>query len=509
MRRRLAFFGFLVIGCLYFLYLTRDSFEVENFVPAGQTYQIFAADIVGARDALAGSKILKAAPPEAGLGDLTASLAKDLGAPEWVLNNLVPSVCVLSGKDAIHFSDPLLVTRMTRVGCFLMRLHDLMPGVESESAGGLNLSQISKAGLHFATRGRILVLSLSRDALIRSLTLRDEDCATRESLIEMAKGTVNDDLVGKVRLNEAGFGAFDMVRFAVSVEPSSLRIKCSGALSEAYKARYDEALKGLTPAELSAPPDGILQVSMNFNRPLRELWDMGARLYGKPEAAEALRRKLIDLAGGDASIPVKVASGFIGDLGPGASLSWRGVDLNEIVPAPEIVMMFDANPEMALTMFAAMPPLAADGSRYTVNLLGENAGKSSILPQYDAEKKRVLIPLIGGPSMTPTIGVSGNELLISSSSTVADMLLAAAPSEQKLPDRANLYVALKPRACVETLTNFCALFAENHLLKGIDADKARRTTEPWLASASAVKEVAASLSCENGEVSLNVAVNGE
>ena len=145
-------------------------------------------------------------------------------------------------------------------------------------------------------------------------------------------------------------------------------------------------------------------------------------------------------------------------------------------------------------LFSALPPLAAGAGRY------------SMKPQYDASMNCVRWPLVGGPSMEPTAGIFGNALLISSSRTIAETLLNAGRKEQKLPQKGNLYVTLQPNACATAIVDLAALLAENGLLKGYTPDRVQQTAAPWLATASAVKEVTAIAACEKGEVTLDLAI---
>jgi hypothetical protein len=127
-------------------------------------------------------------------------------------------------------------------------------------------------------------------------------------------------------------------------------------------------------------------------------------------------------------------------------------------------------------------------------------------PQYDAAAKCVRLPLIGGPSMEPTAGIIGDTLLVSSSRTVAEALLNAGGKEEKLPQPGNLYLTLQPQACAEALINLATLLAENSMLKGFTPDRVQQVAAPWLAGASAVKDITAFARCKNGEVILDLAM---
>lgn len=492
----LALLLFAIFGCG--LWATRDTYRIEDLVAADQTYQVLATDTFGIRDALAESKLVKALPPQAGLGDAAGVLAGDFGVPEWVLNNLAPNVCVVSGKDVQTFRDPLLITRMSHVGCLLMMAHGFLPGVECEAAGGLHLSRLRDAGVYFARRGRLLALSPSRDALIRALTLRSEDAVSHETMAGMIKEAGGGNLIGTFLLGpEDPLGTvFEKLRFAVHVEGASIRVKCSGALCPEWSVAHDGFFQDLAPAELMTPPEGMLRISMNLSKPIGDVWPIIAQLAGEGAEAEALWRQWSTPPQGTAPGPAQIALAFLGHLGPGLSLGWAGVDLNEMFPAPQLVAAFEANRDEVQTAFSALPPLAADATRYAMT------------PQYDAAAKCVRLPLIGGPSLEPTAGLIGDTLLVSSSRTIAETLLGAGITNEKLKQPGNLYVTMRPQACAEALVSLASVFAENDLLKGYSRESLQTAAAPWVACASAVKDVTALARCQGGGVELNLSIDG-
>ena len=49
--------------------------------------------------------------------------------------------------------------------------------------------------------------------------------------------------------------------------------------------------EALAPAELLQPPDGIVQVSADFGKPINELWPIAAEFAGRRDEAESLWQK--------------------------------------------------------------------------------------------------------------------------------------------------------------------------------------------------------------------------
>ena len=483
----------LAIALIYGYWTTRDTCPVQRLIPADQTYYILANDLVARRDTLAESKIWRAIPANAGIPDVPRLLNQGIGVPEWIMNNLVPGACHVSGKDLRRFGDMLFVSRMTRIGCLLYRLHPFVPGIASDPAGGLCLSHAVEPNVYFAVRGRTLLASLSRNALIRALTLQPEDAIDKEAFARIVQEGGQADLQGTVafRPQDPLGGILQSVRFAVRVEPTMATLKCRASFRPEWQSWLKPLVSGLGPRDLIAAPDGMLTVSMDFGKPLRELCLTIAEAAGQREAFERLWRDWAEQP------PFQPMADLFGSLGPGIRLSWCGVDLNAIAPVPEIVATFDAKPDDALAVFASLPPLTDDARRYEV-----------MHPQYNSETKRACLPLVGGPSIEPTAGVFGNAVLLSSSETVAEKLLTAGPKNEKLPQHANLLLAAHPRACFEAITSVATLLAENSLLKDYTPKSFQGAAEPWLTGANALREILALVAFDQGDLTAELTLVG-
>ena len=494
-------------GCLAFLVLlgaigaygywtTRDTCPVERVIPAQMGYQVVADDVLAKRAKLAGSRLWQALPPSVGLSEVPERLTQDFGVPEYVLNNVVPGSCHLCGNDVRAFSDVLVVTRMTRVGSLLEKGHRFLPAIQRDRAGGLNLRHVPDAGLYYAVRGRIFVASPSREALVRALTLESHDAITPEALPRPAAGAGTQDLCGTVALgtDDPLGGVFEAVGFALRVDTMSATLKCRAALRADYRDRLAGLLDGLAPQQLVAPPEGMLEISMDLRKPIRELWRTIGEIAGFSEQMEGLWDAWsaeTDAAYGE--IPPAVTA-LLGPLGPGVRLTWSGMDLLEMIPMPEVVATFDAQPEALIDAFAALPRAPEEAMPWDTFL------------RYDAEKGRVHLPMIGGPSIEPTAGVYGEALLVSSSRTIGDALLDEGPRGEMLPEPGNISVHVRPRPCLRTVVEVATMLAELRMLKGYTPNKVHAEAEPWLSAAGVVDEIQALAGYENGGIGLDLRV---
>ncbi|MCC6142493.1 MAG: hypothetical protein IT368_01680, partial [Candidatus Hydrogenedentes bacterium] len=191
----------IVLSVVWFFWSTRDSYSMEELIPADAQYRVYINGLVPKREEIVASPVWALAPEESVLGRLQAQLAANLGFPEWILNNLVYGLCQFSGRDTDAFSDMIFVTRMSRIGCVIERFRSFALDVEDDLAGGLELRRIREPELYYAVRGRVLVLSPSRKAVIDAVTLLPDE-ALPESALETAALAVEEaDVYGNVALN--------------------------------------------------------------------------------------------------------------------------------------------------------------------------------------------------------------------------------------------------------------------------------------------------------------------
>jgi len=492
-------------GCLVFLALvaavgawafwaTRDTCPVERLVPARAGYQVVADDVLAKRAKLAGSRLWQALPPAVGLADVPQRLTQDFGVPEYILNNLISGSCHVCGNDLTNFSDVLIATRMTRVGCLLEKAHRFIPAVQRDRAGGLGLRHVPDASLYYAVRGRVLVASPSREALVRALALRPEDAMAPGGLPQPPGAAGTQDLGGTVALEPGDpLGeVFDRVTFALRIDPRSAALKCRAALRGEYRVRLAGLLDGLAPQQIKTPPEGILEISMDFRKPVRELWRAAGQIAGRSDEMEALWESWSAESEGDYGAILPAVTSLLAPLGPGVRLTWSGVDLLEMLPTPEIVATFDADPAAVLDSFAALPAPPDEAKPWDTHL------------RYDAEQGRVHLPMIGGPSIEPTAGVFGDALLISSSRTIGDALLEEGPSDEMLPEPGNVSVRLRPHPGLRSVVDVATMLAELQMLKDYPPERVQAEAEPWLTAAGAIEEITALAAYDNGEVTLHL-----
>lgn len=462
---------------LVFLWITRSSYDAAAFIPAGARYNVVLSDPVNGLDRIAASDVWNAWPDVASRDALARRLQQDPGVPRWVLNNLLTQRLYLAGGDVREFSDALAITHMSRIGTVIERVLTWGSGISSDYAGGLNMRHIHSSGLYYAVRGRILILSANRDALVRALTLRPGDMideASRENLL--AEGA--EDVRGTVQLAEDDplGDAFHSIAFAIRIDDDRAYAKCHATIRDSARERFGPLLNGAKPYPLAAPLPGMIEVTANFGKPVREVWaSLGEALQSSWLNAAAWQSWEAPNADGTPSIAQTITS-MLGPLGPSIRLSCVGFDQNEMVPVPIIAGTLQA-PANAIPNLGALPPPPA----------GANVWDA--YPRYDADRKRASVPLVGGPSLEPTAMLLGGGLLFSTSRTAAEALAQEDLAPGELGEQANLYVRAYPTILVEAGVAALRQFAEVGMLKGYDLESFDAAAKGWTHSASRVKEI--------------------
>ena len=477
----------LAAGWVY--WTTRDTHPVQSLIPANRAYHVVAKDIFAKRARLAESQIWKALPPQLGAADVPAKLSQDVGVPQWILNNLVPDACYVMGNDMKSFGDVLVVTRMTRVGTLLEKLRGFFPAIDKDYAGGLKLHKMG--GVYYGVRGRVLLLSGSRPGLIEALTLLPDDALSAGALDEMTQSLGDADIYGRFQLAEDDplGDVIERGTFSLRIDKTAATVTCQSALRPAWREKMAGLLDGVTPRTLESPPDGLLRVSLDLGKPVAALWNCAGTAFGKQAEMDQLWAKWSAAPEeGESSISY-TALGILGGLGPGMRVSLVGVDLNEIVPAPELVATLEADPVKVLEAFKGLPA-PPEGSQPWETYL-----------RYDETAQVVRLPLIGGPSLEPTAGIKGNALVMSSSRTVAESILAEATADPPaLPKPGNVYAAIKPHDCGKAAFDVAMMLAEAGLLRDYSPQTLQDKYGPWLESAAGVKEVSALAGYDSGNV---------
>ena len=484
-----------VLVLVIFLWVTRDSYDVAECLPAGQGFSLVISEPLSSLDRAGQSRLWKAVPAAWSQQISAQRMAQQTGMPDWVVNNLFHDRLFLFGNDTQHFGDVVAITRMTRIGTLLERFHRIAPGIERDYAGGLFLRKVTDSQIFYAVRGRLLILSPSRNALIHSLTLTPEDTLAEEAVANLTQSGT-EDLRGVLTLGpEHPLGQyFHQIAFALRIDGDVAHAKCRGELKPEWKSSHGTLFEKARPVPLGVPPSGMVEVSANFGIPVAQLWPALGALY----PAEWMSKEQWDAwAAPSADGTIRASqfiTGLVGDKGPGVRLSLTGIDTNEMLPMPLLVGTLDGNVSGLKTLFQAIPAPP------------EGVMAWDAYPRYDDAKGMVRVPCIGGPSLEPCAAVVGDTLLVSTSRSAAEQVIASAPPSGNVPGEGNLFVRIRPSTLVERLVETGRLFVAFDGLRGYTPESYEAAATEWLASANAVDEISAlaSVQGDNLEVELRV-----
>lgn len=491
--KRVLFLFLLVLAGLGY-WITRDTHPIHRLIPSKQKYSVVMRDILSNRTQLAESAVWDALPPEIGSGRITEALRGELGLPEWMARNIIVDDCYISGNDLRNFDDVLCVTKMTRIGRLIEQLHWVTPKIHRDTAGGLGLRQFSGASVYYAVRGRILLISPSRDALVNALTLKEEAALTEAEFDEVFEEVAGEDIGGTVTFSvDDPLGeALEDFRFRLRIDTTQAHLNWNAKLRAEQHNLLAPLFAGASPCNLVSPPSGLVAISGNLNKPLREVWltlgslfQTGAEENLFSEARLAVWETWPEE--GTPSIPQLLAA-ILGPLGPGWRIALQGVDLNEWFPVPVFAGTVELPEKTAGEFLSGLPGAP------------EEAFPWESYPRYDPENGRLHIPMIAGPSLEPLAAPYGEALLVCTSRAAAEEILAREPVLRPLEQPGNLYVRFQPAACARAINDVLSLLVRENILKEEVLQDYHDALDPWLYSAERISEAAGLLGFEDGEL---------
>lgn len=476
--RRRRLFRILLLGIfaalLSFYWISRDTHPVATFVPADHALQVVAPRVMMTRHRVADSGVWQGVPRTWLPVDIPEVLHSRYDMPEWVLSNLAGGGVIVTANDTREWSDFVLVSRMTRVGCALERALRFSPANSRDWAGGLRLRFWEPAGLYYAVRGRSLLMSPSRDAIIASLTLEKSDRAAAESVAKALDQTGAEDFLGTWHpgaSSQAG-RVVDEIRFAVRVEASEAYLKLRARFRPELARDLAPYWRSAAPEKLAGPIPGPLAVSANFGTDLETTWAALSELFDvdwlSREQWEAWRNEK------EGRSAAAVLTGLLGPMGPDIQATWYGMDLNEMAPTPILAGRIAADRTEAEAYLESIPsPDDVD------------AAQARVL--YDDAEGEVRAPLMSGPSMTPVARWLDGGLSFCTSSVLADRYFTEDAVRGIALDRpGNLYVRARPLECTQLVVRAGRDLVQEGLIEGYTPDAYERASAQWLETAGAL-----------------------
>lgn len=478
-RRRIG--RFIVAGVVVFLvwalWISRDTHPVAEFVPTGRSIEAVLPHAAVARYRVAASRVWDGVP-QAWVASAPEAIAGNRGLPDWIVGNLIGGSAVVVADDVAAWSDAVFIARMTRAGCVIERALRMRPANDGDWAGGLRLRYWEPGGLHYAVRGRTLVASPSRDALVAALTLTPERRVPAESVKAALSDTGSEDARGTWTLPpDSPLGeVVEEIRFAVRVDENEATVRLRATFRP-------EAARALEPywadnegVRLPAVFEGPFAISANLGSTVEDTWRALGEIVDVPwltaEQWQAWRRE------DEGRSAAALLTALLGPMGPAVSVTWTGIDMDEMSPTPIVVGSIAGRREDAEAVLASLPD-PADGQRLA------EAGVT-----FDTETGRVEAPLMSGPSMTPLGEWAGDALYFSSSAAAAPEFLATGRTQTRSIEKpASLYARMDPAACMQLIVRAGRELAQSGMLRGQTPETFEEDAAVWTERATALEYV--------------------
>jgi len=478
-RRRIG--RFLLIAAAIFLvwalWISRDTHPVAEFVPAGRSIEAVLPHAAVARYRVASSHVWDGVP-QALVASAPEAIASNRGLPDWIVGNLIGGSAVVVADDVAAWSDAVFIARMTRAGCVIERALRIRPANDHDWAGGLRLRFWEPGSLHYAVRGRTLVASPSRDALVAALTLTPERRVPAESVKAALSDTGSEDARGTWTLpmdSELG-RVVQEIRFAVRVDENEATVRLRATFRPDVAAALEPHWASTEPVSLPAAIDGPFAVSADLGANVEDTWRALGEILDVPwlsaEHWQAWRREA------DGRSAAALLTTLLGPMGPAVRVTWQGIDMDEMSPTPILVGSIAGDRELAGTLLASLPS-PEEGRRVA------EAGVT-----FDAEIGRIEAPLMSGASMTPLGEWTGDTLYFSSSSAAAPEFFASGRARtHAIPKPANLYARMDPAACMQLLVRAGRELAQSGMLRDQTPESFEEDAAAWTARAEVLELV--------------------
>lgn len=477
-------------------WITRDNYGREGFIPADAQVEVYMDDVVARKAKLAENRLISLAPEGSDVQIILESITGDIPVPEWIINNLSGDVLHLYSPSIAQMNELVATSHMTRIGCIVERFMRFTANVQKDYAGGLQLRFMPDIGLYYAVRGRVLLLSQSRESLIQALTLRQDAALPTEQFMDGFQKAKGADVLCVLKADAVDMAVkpFEQIEVALRLETDSILAAVNGNISRKFIEEHAPFLANITPQPLDAPFEGMVSASMNFGMPLRDILD------AVDESLPALEVATDFIKGKPNDTDTVASIGEITTLlqqalritGAKTRLVWTGVDAYEMLPAPFLAAAFEADADAALALFERVVPS---------NTVNEDI---DLTLRLDEEHLVAYSPVIGGESIEPAVASYGNGLIVSSSALMAKELVKSPAATKKYSESGNLYLSIKPHSVAESLLNAAREFAISGLLRGYTVETLEASAKPLLYVTSQINSFACLASCNQGIVQASI-----
>lgn len=472
---RWIFVLMLVVG-VYSWWISRDTYGYQPFVSSEPSAVIVAQHAFQKRETVFASPSWKALPETARAHPVPAVFATQFDAPDWVLRNLFGQHVLCVAPAQSEYENAIYLSKMSRIGVLIERSLRRSSNNSADNAGGLHLRYLAENELYYAVRGRMLIASPSRRALIHALTLSPDERIAEDAWDDSIWDVGGEDIRGTIRLAEdSRWGSyFAGIGFALRVTPDEAVLKLKMPCTNAFYAEYVPSLEGKGAGSLYAPEPGPIQFSADVGGTYGATFQLLAEVLDV--SLDADEPWLVGLLERETDPTVAL---LLQNAGTAVARTWHGYLLSDIVPAHVTSTLVANNSDVVAEAIAAAPPERSGAFEATAIL-------------RDTDRNWLEIATAGGPGLTDvvTLDSSGRTVLATTSRVQAELNgWGGGAKTTRLDAQGNLYVLIDPGA---VLTECEALVGE--LEEGfaiLSAEAAERSSEiaRWREQMRSIREI--------------------
>ena len=495
-RRRNPFFRYLILflvltTTIWTWWTTRDTHPIGSLLTKDQAFHVLLNDILQKRYTIAQSELWDMLPEDHPAQDVPEALAMDIAVPEWIQKNLIPGRCHIAGTSMDHMEQALFISKMTRTGVLLERFRGYAGNIEEDFAGGLRLRHVPDAGIYYAVRGRVLLVSADRRSLIQALTLHADEAMGQEALEQLIAQQGDEALY--LVLNEAPEPvntAFAKAELKIWLEGRYERMRVTGEIGPRWREKIETFLPKVKPAQLRVQEEGLIELSMN----------MGLSLADSIQVLEALMETPLNLVDQLQALPYfqdetntaisGLLTALLNNTGPSIQLTWTGIEPYAIVPMPELMLHTAVQDNSLGVLLPLLPAPNALSPEQTI-------------PRYNPETGLAYLPLIGGPAIEPSLYIDNGQLHLSNSRTALEGFKSNPTPMKRWSEPANLYVRVDPGAVIDAIHTLGMELAVIGLLRDHDEASFTKEMESWHALLGDVDTVYLTAAHDSGQLTLD------
>lgn len=385
----------LVVGSIIFAFwISRDTHDIEVFIERDPNSLFVVQELLQNRERFFASPVWNGLSDSAKSNSVATVLATPLSVPEWVSRNVIGRYALVTTQHETRSDQAVYMTKMSRVGTVLERVLRPTRVTRSEKSGGLRLRVLSEAGLFYAVRGRVLLVSASRRALIHTLTLSDDE-RLPEGEWDDSVWNLGPDLVrGHVTLSPDSRWSdyFGSIAFAFELNDTEGALRIRVRPNENLYSKLVPQLRGKEATKLIRPLPGALTLSTDLGISYTELEEL-IRTVVEPNASDDAPWNIGFLDDRNTNRNEYTQS-ILGSAGTKIAQTWHGYTLDDIEPTTKLTTIAEFSGDEFENAFNAA----------TEN---ERVGAFEACSVYaDPEASWLEIETVGGPASTSILGLS-------------------------------------------------------------------------------------------------------